>query len=912
MSNPEKRDLVLDPNSFVCVQDTSTSQIRVHTGPTVINPTPQEKGIVYDQRTKSFRTTESLKEAVQTMHVVPEGWYATVLNPVFGPTGNLVFPKPKVAEPAQELTTGRKVQIPGHTSFSLWPGQCAEVVRGHQLNKNQYLEAFIYNEEEALKNWGKAIVRSVGGEEKEPEATTQGDDKSETKSEAKPSTSTETLSKTLTPPEFTTGKRFIIKGTEVSFFIPPTGISIVPVNPGADIRSRVYVREATSLENLEYCILVNQDGKKRYENGPQVVFPEPTERFVEGKNDNGEVTRKFRAIELEANQGIYIKVVSDYTDESGKQVKAGEELFIRGSETKIYYPREEHNVVREDGRVKYVAVAIPEGQARYVMDKTNSAIEMVKGPRTLLPDPRKQTLIRRVLSDKQVTLWYPGNYEAQVYNQNLRELRALSNASPGRGAVPEETYERATRGGLRSRGGSEGLMKGASAASFESMEYSTASNQLAMGSSHASREQNVGGRTIDRSTVQATPHSVILDDKYQGAPSIEVHVGYAVKVISKTGQSRIVKGGESTLLGYDEKLAIMQLSTGKPKTTDRLLETVYLKTSNNGVSDYVEVESQDHVKVRLYVRYMVDFEGDPNKWFSIENYVKHLCDHARSVLKGRAQTLDATDLYRSNTAFVRDTILGLTPEADPTKTDSKAKRPGMLFPENGMRVYDVEVLGATFLDDEIRKLLETSQREVIFSSIEIEKLERNFVTKTQKEEIAREEAKLVAETAQLRNRVEIETAESKLALILANLGNELKQIELARQLEEKKQQLANFTSEAERERLKANEETRLEIYESEQQLKIDLLKAEAESVVNRLSAMAGGMSEALLSLSNNKTLVEVAQAMNVQRVIGGDSIADAFSKAFKGTALESIVDKALSVRGPLSNGNGHTQHAPTA
>lgn len=53
------------------------------------------------------------------------------------------------------------------------------------------------------------------------------------------------------------------------------------------------MRNAVTLERLEYCILLDEDGNKRFIEGPDVVFPEPTERFVE---KNG--FRKFKAIEL--------------------------------------------------------------------------------------------------------------------------------------------------------------------------------------------------------------------------------------------------------------------------------------------------------------------------------------------------------------------------------------------------------------------------------------------------------------------------------------------------------------------------------------------------------------------------------------------------------------------------------------
>ena len=39
-------------------------------------------------------------------------------------------------------------------------------------------------------------------------------------------------------------------------------------------------------------------------------------------------------------------------------------------------------------------------------------------------------------------------------------------------------------------------------------------------------------------------------------------------------------------------LEVMELSTGKPKNTDALMKTVYLRTKNNKVSDIVAVETK--------------------------------------------------------------------------------------------------------------------------------------------------------------------------------------------------------------------------------------------------------------------------------------------------------------------------------
>ena len=113
------------------------------------------------------------------------------------------------------------------------------------------------------------------------------------------------------------------------------------------------MRDAVTLERLEYCILKDEDGNKRYVHGPTVVFPEPTESFI--KDGNGHIKRN--AIELSDISGVYVKVVADYKDDNGKEHKAGEELFITGKDQMIYYPRPEHTFITYNGKVMHHAVA---------------------------------------------------------------------------------------------------------------------------------------------------------------------------------------------------------------------------------------------------------------------------------------------------------------------------------------------------------------------------------------------------------------------------------------------------------------------------------------------------------------------------------------------------------------------------
>ncbi len=126
-----------------------------------------------------------------------------------------------------------------------------------------------------------------------------------------------------------------------------------------------YVREAVTVERMEYCILLDENGNKRYVKGPDVVFPEPTEEFV---------------------------------------VVNGNALIKYGGNEKIH------------------SVAIPKGEGRYYLNRLTGVISLKRGPCMFLSDPRTEVLVRRILEPHKVKLWFPGNQEASEYNQMLKEI----------------------------------------------------------------------------------------------------------------------------------------------------------------------------------------------------------------------------------------------------------------------------------------------------------------------------------------------------------------------------------------------------------------------------------------------------------------------------------------------------------
>jgi len=779
-----KRDLVLAPSEYAYMQDVTKGIVKTYTGPTVINPTAQERPVVFDAQTKLFAPC-TLDEAVQQIAIAPEGYYIILRNP----SAKYDHPPAGGVYPSPDLDVGRKINITGPCAFALWPGQMVKLVQGHHLRSNQYLLVRVYNEDEARKNWGQAIIKPASGDGE---------------------TVDQPIARVV-PADLTVGKLLIIKGTDVSFYIPPTGVGVVIDEHGK------WVRDAVTLERLEYCILVDQNGKKRYERGPQVVFPEPTETFIA----TADGARKLRAIELSEIQGLHIKVIAPYA-ETGRDYKQGDELFITGKQTAIYFPREEHQLIRHHGRDKHEAVAVPAGEGRYVMDRKTGAIHMVRGPAMLLPDPIDEVIVRRALSDRECATWYPANSDVLAYNRSLRTLEDK---------------------GIEAR-------KGA-----------------------------------------------VVAAKYEGVPSTNVWVGYAVLVVDKQGRRRVEHGPKNLLLEYDETLEVVHLSTGKPKSTDKLIETVYLRVLNNQISDECVVETTDHVTVTLRYSMRVNFEGEPLRWFEVENYVKFLCDHVRSVLKGQIKKHAIEAFYAQSVDLIRDAILG--------RPDDKGTRTGMKFAENGMRVTDVEVLDVTIDDEDIAALLAQAQHEAVESNISLLRARRGLDMTEKQEAIARGEATARAETAQKLAELEVSATADRLRVALATVQAELERLAAQRNSVDAQNAIADAEHAGELARHKAASETQLLLDRGRQELALAALQAEVQATVARFGAAQGGFSEALLTLSNHEVLAKVAEAMSVQSFVGGKTLTDVIDKVFAGTPLAGLLDrvKARTIT------NGTSAHA---
>ena len=804
--NVRERDLVLAPNEFAFILDETKGHVIAYVGPHKTSLANTDRPVSFDEGSRRYRRC-NLEEAIRPNPYAEEGWYVVLENPA--PEGNDLHPHSGPNSTAR-LTWGRKVNIPGPSTFPLWPGQVARVISGHHLRSNQYLIVQVYNEEAARENWSRAVIKPQKDAAVETELAADA-------------------------PDLTLGQLLVIKGTDVSFYIPPTGIEVLRDEQGS------YIRDAVTLERLEYCILLDEDGNKRYIEGPDVVFPRPTERFVERGG-----YRKFKAIELSEISGLYIKVIAPYTDENGVERKIGEELFLTGKDQMIYFPRPEHALIRYGGGSKEIhnSVAIPAGQARYVLQRLTGEITLKTGPCMFLPDPRREVLIRRILSPGQCELYYPGNSEVLEYN-----LRLLS----GNGHPVPATPSRSRR--------SEGQAASAPPAPAE-----MASESLV-------------GDDFMRNQKFTEPRQITLDPRFEGAVNVNIWTGYAVQIVSNTGERRVVVGPATVILEYDETLEAMELSTGTPKGDDDLMRTVYLRALNNKVSDIIEAETHDLCNVNIHVSYRVNFEGDPERWFNVENYVKFLTDHLRSVVRSAVKRKGIEEFHNDAIAIVRDAVLGA---AAPTG------RTGRLFEENGMRVYDVDILDVQIGDEEIAQMFQEIQHEVVRQAIVLAQEEQALKATIRTEQIKQATQEARFETTRKELAIKMEEVARNQELQTARIQAEGAATLLQLQQKESHQGTLNAVHNAEMTRSRSQKETDLELAERAMQHRLAELAGHVRATVEKAGAISPDLIAALQSFSDKELAGKMAESMAPLAILGGSSVSEVLQSLLRGTGLENV------------------------
>ena len=387
---------------------------------------------------------------------------------------------------------------------------------------------------------------------------------------------------------------------------------------------------------------------------------------------------------------------------------------------------------------------------------------------------------------------------------------------------------------------------------------------------------------ISRGTSYTKPRTITLDNKYDGVVSMDIWSGYAVDIVSKDGTREVVCGPQTILLDYDQTLEVLHMSTGKPKTTDKLLSTVFLRHENNKVTDIVEFETSDHVRGKVKLSYSVNFLPEhKDRWFSIDNYVKYLCDHVRTAIKRETIKYTIETLYADYVEVFSSLIAGMT------------------FEENGMTVHDCEVMDFNVQSD-IARLLEDHQYEMVQKALELTDAETKVSLITALAEAEKKEQELRSQ--ELINKMELQRQEALRKQEIQSEVNRKAEAEkaAAKKAEKDMQEIINLIAEADNARKNAAHEAEMKrqaaenaAAEAHAKAMAEVEKAKNESyaatVASIMASIQPGLIEALNDSKDATRFAAAVEHIGPYALSADESAADVVNKLMRGLPIESVL-----------------------
>jgi major vault protein len=265
----------------------------------------------------------------------------------------------------------------------------------------------------------------------------------------------------------------------------------------------------------------------------------------------------------------------------------------------------------------------------------------------------------------------------------------------------------------------------------------------------------------------------------------------------------------------------------------------------------------------------------------VENYVKFLTDHLRSFIRNIVKRYPIMEFYANGINILRDAILG--------QPNEEGKRAGRAFVENGMRIYDVEVLDLRLTDTAIENLLISSQQEVVKQTLRIAGEKRKLEFTQESEHISRQIAQTQSETTQNKLDLKIQEIQKQLEVQMAEIKADLSADELRLQAKLAEQESLTTIQEAELSRQQRASDLEIAIAQRKLEQQLLKIKSEVEAVVAKAEAVSPNLVAALQAFGDKALAEKMAESMSPLAILGGKSIAEVFANLLKGTNLGQVI-----------------------
>lgn len=904
MENRQK--IPVPRRSFLWSLNETSGEILTHIGPTEFTPSANDRIVRandrggYEQAAMEARPFVLARDGEYVLLHNPcvphamdsQGSGVEAANGAYVPGGNK----------ERDLQLGTTKIIPGPCAFPLWPGQSAEVRPAHKLGANHYLLVEVVGPLDESAPYYDLVMKSAGLSSvviDAPEAGVNGD-----RSEQERALETDggaTLHK------LRIGQRIVVQGRHTSLFIPPTGIEVVPAQEEAQADSEPSGNDEDALQILAVAL--------RDELSTMLARVEA-----------GMTSKQFSVLKNELRHRTELSL-----GERAVMLTALDEAWdTRPSASKSSKRSDHRRHPHQPPMDPYARKAVVLGPKNFcILFDADGNPRIVKGPARVFPGPHDTFLQRG--SRRRV-------YDAYELGENqalwLRIISPISRAAlaerlPAGYSLDQDHYD----------AGHELLVRGLPSVYFPFIEAEVLhpeSGEPHVGNDHESViieaigvDPNSGIYVRDRATGKVRlirgEVSYLVDPRKEEhvsrrvpakdwnlwigstqphrksnadvdtpwALSIHVPTNHAALVSSRRGRRAIV-GPATELLDYDEQLTTLSLSRGPQKTGRETVMTAMLRVRGNRVRDRFEVEASDLTRLTVELGIAGYFTGEPERWFAVEDPVKHVTSLIRTRVRDAARKLPALEL------------LGKVPELVSELVTSE--QGGLRFDDCGVVIDEVEVQNVTFADGKLATAFSEAHKAEVQRVLEDRQFERRLTSvkfrdavDAEEHEVQRLANRRMSETGRLElddshqlelRKLELEAARSRADLELRNQRESVAveaRLALAKAETDARALRKLHDADIEAQARKLVDAVALDSSRAQAEIDRATAAALAEADSRRLAAIQPELVGALHAAADAEVMKAAAENMNLVSLLGGKSPIELFSRLLEGTPLARTV-----------------------
>jgi hypothetical protein len=263
-----------------------------------------------------------------------------------------------------------------------------------------------------------------------------------------------------------------------------------------------------------------------------------------------------------------------------------------------------------------------------------------------------------------------------------------------------------------------------------------------------------------------------------------------------------------------------------------------------------------------------------------------LTDQVRSTLSSGVRSFNIEKFYTDAETIIREIILG--PDGA-----------GMAFPENGMRVYAVDVLSIVATNAAIAKQIGDSQVAAVTDHLSVAAARRSSQIATAKLEIEIDTERATTKNHTYKQELKRERDDATHVGQLDEYTKKKARLAQDREVQAITDDNEDAKQKARTERIRLEAESSRLITEATNLVENARLRGETDEVIRRFEALASSnFIEALLALKRDDVMETLAEAANMQAILGGANLVDVLGNLAQKTGLQeylaNLATKALT------------------